>query len=135
MSSGLPTIIASTRPTTIAQCPMTQAGSPNIPIAAKNNVTINVVSGRVSARICVANGETANRTPAAKAPKAGLRRYQKYNGVFRKRDAINLSEKATGLFQESLNNALLRFDPSGADPNPEYTAAKEVADRHKGKII
>jgi hypothetical protein len=26
-------------------------------------------------------------------PKAGLRRYQKYQGVFKKRDAINLSEK------------------------------------------
>lgn len=26
-------------------------------------------------------------------PKAGLRRYQKYNGTFRKKDAINISEK------------------------------------------
>ena len=73
MISGLPTIIASTMPVTIAQCPTTQTGSPNIPMDAKNNVTINVVSGRVSARICVANGETASSTPAAKAPNAGLR--------------------------------------------------------------
>ena len=27
-------------------------------------------------------------------PKAGLRRYQKWKGVFRKRDAINLSEES-----------------------------------------
>lgn len=29
--------------------------------------------------------------------KAGLRRYQKYQGVFKKRDAINLTEKTTPL--------------------------------------
>jgi len=35
-------------------------------------------------------------------PKAGLRRYQKYNGVFRKRDAINLSDKAGDILRETL---------------------------------
>jgi hypothetical protein len=35
-------------------------------------------------------------------PKAGLRRYQKYQGVFRKRDAINLSEKTIPLLTAKL---------------------------------
>jgi hypothetical protein len=35
-------------------------------------------------------------------PKAGLRRYQKYQGVFRKRDAINLSEKTIPLLTNKL---------------------------------
>ncbi|MBU2547994.1 MAG: hypothetical protein KKB20_06275 [Proteobacteria bacterium] len=35
-------------------------------------------------------------------PKAGLRRYQKYNGVFRKRDAINLSADAARKICETL---------------------------------
>jgi hypothetical protein len=34
--------------------------------------------------------------------KVGLRRYQKYQGVFRKRDAINLSEKTTPLLVAKL---------------------------------
>lgn len=35
-------------------------------------------------------------------PKAGLRRYQKSQGVFRKRDAINLSEKTIPLLTAKL---------------------------------
>lgn len=34
--------------------------------------------------------------------KAGLRRYQKHRGVFRKRDAINLSEKTAAVLLETL---------------------------------
>jgi len=47
--------------------------------------------------------ERARQTGEFGPPKAGLRRYQKYNGVFRKRDAINLSDKAVALLQESLS--------------------------------
>lgn len=35
-------------------------------------------------------------------PKAGLRRYQKFRGEFRKRDAINLSPKSAALLLETL---------------------------------
>lgn len=35
-------------------------------------------------------------------PKAGLRRYQKYNGVFRKKDAINVSDKMAPALVEQL---------------------------------
>ncbi len=35
-------------------------------------------------------------------PKAGLRRYQKFRGVFRKRDAINLSEKTAEILLKTL---------------------------------
>lgn len=37
-------------------------------------------------------------------PKAALRRYQKTHGMFRKRDAINLSEKSAKLLVDSLND-------------------------------
>ena len=36
-------------------------------------------------------------------PKAGLRRYQKTKGVFRKRDAINLSPEAARILIDTLN--------------------------------
>jgi len=36
-------------------------------------------------------------------PKAGLRRYQKFRGFFRKRDAINLSDKTVGTLMEKLS--------------------------------
>jgi hypothetical protein len=36
--------------------------------------------------------ERERKTGEFGPPKAGLRRYQKFGGVFRKRDAINLSE-------------------------------------------
>lgn len=36
-------------------------------------------------------------------PKAGLRRYQKTKGYFRKRDAINLSEDASRVLCNTLN--------------------------------
>jgi len=36
--------------------------------------------------------------------KAGLRRYQKYRGLFRKRDAINLSPASAKLLCEVLSN-------------------------------
>ena len=36
-------------------------------------------------------------------PKAGLRRYQKFRGVFRKRDAINLSEKSAEILLKTLS--------------------------------
>jgi hypothetical protein len=36
-------------------------------------------------------------------PKAGLRRYQKTRGVFRKRDAVNLSPDAAKTLVEKLN--------------------------------
>jgi len=35
-------------------------------------------------------------------PKAGLRRYQKFRGVFRKRDSINLSEKSAAILLKTL---------------------------------
>lgn len=35
--------------------------------------------------------------------KAGLRRYQKYNGLFRKRDSINISTKTVGSLIETLS--------------------------------
>ncbi|ADK84233.1 conserved hypothetical protein [Desulfarculus baarsii DSM 2075] len=35
-------------------------------------------------------------------PKAGLRRYQKYNGAFRKKDAINISDKMAPALVEQL---------------------------------
>ena len=41
--------------------------------------------------------ERDNKTGEFGAPKAGLRRYQKYQGVFRKRDAVNLTEKTAPL--------------------------------------
>ncbi len=45
------------------------------------------------------------------APKATLRRYQKYQGVFKKRDAINLSADAAraliGALQQWLDDGLL----------------------------
>lgn len=39
-------------------------------------------------------------------PKATLRRYQKYQGVFKKRDAINLSADTARTLVESLNQWL-----------------------------
>ncbi|MBW2622124.1 MAG: hypothetical protein JRD68_04410 [Deltaproteobacteria bacterium] len=36
-------------------------------------------------------------------PKAGLRRYQKFRGVFRKRDAMNLSEKSAAILIKTLS--------------------------------
>lgn len=35
-------------------------------------------------------------------PKAGLRRYQKYGGVFRKKDGINITEKMAPALLEKL---------------------------------
>ena len=43
------------------------------------------------------------------APKAGLRRYQKTSGTFRKRDAINLTEKTAPLLVEQLR-AWFKFE-------------------------
>jgi len=44
--------------------------------------------------------------------KAGLRRYQKFGGVFRKRDAINLSEGGVEVLRRTLAQW---FDSSGSD--------------------
>ncbi|MBW2062841.1 MAG: hypothetical protein JRI95_14950 [Deltaproteobacteria bacterium] len=46
--------------------------------------------------------ERDRRTGEFGPPKAGLRRYQKFRGLFRKRDAINLSEKTAGVLLEKL---------------------------------
>lgn len=46
--------------------------------------------------------ERDRRTGEFGKPKAGLRRYQKYNGVFKKRDSINLSEKPAAVLLETL---------------------------------
>ena len=48
---------------------ITQPGSTSMPIPAKNSVTSKDLSGEMSARICTANGEPANRRPARKARK------------------------------------------------------------------
>ena len=37
-------------------------------------------------------------------PKAGLRRYQKIGGIFRKRDAINLTEKNIPMLMDQLQS-------------------------------
>lgn len=36
-------------------------------------------------------------------PKAALRRYQKYQGVYRKRDSVNISERSVGKLVEKLS--------------------------------
>ena len=46
--------------------------------------------------------ERDRRTGEFGLPKAGLRRYQKFRGLFRKRDAINLSEKTAKILLEKL---------------------------------
>ncbi len=46
--------------------------------------------------------ERNRRTGEFGPPKAGLRRYQKFRGYFRKRDAINLSPKAASVLIEKL---------------------------------
>ncbi|MBU4563700.1 MAG: hypothetical protein KMY53_16605 [Desulfarculus sp.] len=46
--------------------------------------------------------ELDKKTGEFGAPKAGFRRYQKVGGVFKKRDAINLSEKTTPQVMEKL---------------------------------
>ncbi|MDR2945503.1 MAG: hypothetical protein LBV79_01985 [Candidatus Adiutrix sp.] len=55
--------------------------------------------------------ERERQSGAMGAPKATLRRYQKYQGVFKKRDAINLSADAArsliGTLQQWLDNGLL----------------------------
>ena len=55
--------------------------------------------------------ERDRQTGTMGAPKATLRRYQKHNGLFKKRDAINLSAEAaralTGTLEQWLNEGLL----------------------------
>lgn len=46
--------------------------------------------------------ERERKTGEFGPPKAGLRRYQKYNGVFRKRDAINLSQDSARILCDTL---------------------------------
>ncbi|MCF8040946.1 MAG: hypothetical protein K9K65_10470 [Desulfarculaceae bacterium] len=46
--------------------------------------------------------ERDKKTGEFGAPKAGFRRYQKVAGFFKKRDAINLSEKTTPQVMEKL---------------------------------
>ncbi len=46
--------------------------------------------------------EKDRKTGEFGAPKAGLRRYQKTQGVFRKRDAINLTEKTAPMLVKQL---------------------------------
>ena len=46
--------------------------------------------------------EWDNKTENFSQPKAGLRRYQKTGGVFRKRDAVNLTEKTAPALIEQL---------------------------------
>ena len=46
--------------------------------------------------------ELDKKTGEFKEPKAGLRRYQKVGGAFRKRDAINLSDKTAPQVIEQL---------------------------------
>ncbi|MBU1154754.1 MAG: hypothetical protein KKC30_07230 [Proteobacteria bacterium] len=46
--------------------------------------------------------ELDKKTGEFGAPKAGFRRYQKVGGFFKKRDAINLSDKTTPQVMEKL---------------------------------
>ena len=50
--------------------------------------------------------ERDRRSGAMGPPKATLRRYQKYQGVFKKRDAINLSAEAARALTSVLNQWL-----------------------------
>ncbi|MDR3037750.1 MAG: hypothetical protein LBV21_00405 [Candidatus Adiutrix sp.] len=50
--------------------------------------------------------ERERRSGAMGPPKATLRRYQKYQGVFKKRDAINLSADAAKTLVETLGQWL-----------------------------
>jgi len=60
--------------------------------------------------------ERDRQTGEMGAPKATLRRYQKYQGVFKKRDAINLSADAArtlvGTLQQWLDGGLLGKGPA-----------------------
>jgi len=48
-------------------------------------------------------------------PKAGLRRYQKYNGVFRKRDSINLSKDTARVLCDVLPAWFADMEDGGSD--------------------
>ena len=50
--------------------------------------------------------ERSRQTGTMGPPKAALRRYQKYQGVFKKRDAINLSADAARTLVGALNQWL-----------------------------
>ena len=50
--------------------------------------------------------EKDRKTGEMGAPKATLRRYQKYQGVFKKRDAINLSADTARTLVDTLNKWL-----------------------------
>jgi len=50
--------------------------------------------------------ERDRRTGEMGAPKATLRRFQKYQGVFKKRDAINLSAETARTLIDTLQNWL-----------------------------
>ncbi|MCL2029432.1 MAG: hypothetical protein FWG97_03350 [Deltaproteobacteria bacterium] len=63
--------------------------------------------------------ERDRRTGTMGPPKATLRRYQKHNGLFKKRDAINLSAEAArtlvGSLEQWLNDDLLGPGAPGAE--------------------